>query len=118
MVVILIALSNITYSKSPILLFGIPDFYKNTQNFEFLDRLIENIPDDGIIMAQTNIAAKIAYRKVYMLRGDYMHYPQDYIVIDYRDGQQPNNFYGAGNFGDIVRNLANDPNYELYYDQG
>lgn len=119
LVVILVAISNITLLKSPILLFGIPDFYKNTGNFEFLDRLIEHIPEDGIIMAQTNIAAKIAHRKVYMLRGNYNDYPQDYIVVDTREGQEPNNFYGVGNdYRDVLKNLASDPNYEVYYDQG
>lgn len=104
--------------KSPALLFTNRAFYKHTQNFGFLNELIDHIPEDGIIMAQTNIAAKIANRKVYMLRDNYQKFDPDYIVIDKRDGQEPNNFLGIKDFEKLVNNLENDPNLYVYYDQG
>lgn len=104
--------------KSPLLLFFNKAFYNHTKNFEFLDTLIENIPEDGVVMAQTNIAAKLAYRKVYMLRDNYADFQPDYIVIDARGGQEPNNFWDVRYFDDLLINIKNDPNYQLFYDQG
>jgi uncharacterized membrane protein len=109
---------NIQILKSPFLLFTNKAFYAHSKNLKFLDDLIAHIPEDGVIMAQTNIAAKLAYRKVYMLREDYAKYDPDYIVIDERVGQEPNNFLGVGNFEELARNLAVDPRYELYYLSG
>lgn len=103
--------------KSPALLFTNPAFYKHTENFEFLDRLITHIPEDGTVMAQTNIAAKIAYRKVYMLRNEYKQFDPDYIVVDTRDGQEPNIFLGV-TFSKFINDLENDEDYEVIYDQG
>lgn len=104
--------------KSPALLFTNKAFYKHTQNFTFLNQLIDHIPDDGIIMAQTNIASKIAYRKVYMLRDNYDDFNPDYIVVDTRAGQEPNNFLGIKNFDQLIQNIESNQNYSIYYDQG
>jgi uncharacterized membrane protein len=104
--------------KSPALLFTNRAFYKHTENFDFLNELIKHIPEDGVVMAQTNIAGKIANRKVYMLRDSYSSFNPDYIVIDTRDGQEPNNFLGIKDFDQLVTNLKNDLNFEVYYDQG
>jgi uncharacterized membrane protein len=105
--------------KSPILLFTNNAFYKHTQNFAFLDTLIAAIPRDGSVMAQTNIAAKIADRpNVYMLRDSYAEFDPDYIVVDVRPGQEPNNFFDMDNFDQTIKNIENDPKYSLFYDQG
>ncbi len=109
---------SIVVFRSPALLAFNRDFYKHTSNFQFLDKLIENIPKDGVVMAQHNIAGKLAYRKVYILRDNYQDYKPDYIVIDARPGQEPNNFLGIKDFAELVNNLENDPDYEVYYDQG
>ncbi|PIP74652.1 MAG: hypothetical protein CO028_04130 [Candidatus Levybacteria bacterium CG_4_9_14_0_2_um_filter_35_21] len=118
LIVVVISFINIIYLNSPILLFGNLDFYKNTENFVFLDTLIENIPEDGIVMAETNIAARIAYRgKVIMLRDNYDQFSPDYVVVDFREGQEPNNFFGV-DFPDFKSKIYNDPTYFIYYDQG
>jgi uncharacterized membrane protein len=109
---------SVTLFNSPIKLAFNHAFYQHTQNFKFLDKLISNIPQDGIVMAQHNIAGKLAYRKVYILRDNYKDYNPDYIVIDTRLGQEPNNFLGLKSFEKIVNKLKNDPEYYLYYDQG
>jgi uncharacterized membrane protein len=119
-----IAICALVYStqilKSPALLFTNKAFYAHTQNLEFLNELVRNIPEDGIVMAQTNIAAKLAYRKVYMLRANYSEFSPDYIVIDSRDGQESNNWYGISSDGidALHKNLADDDSYDLYYEQG
>lgn len=122
-IIVLLAIFSYLYSsqvlKSPILLFTNNGFYQNTKNFAFLNKLIEQIPNDGIVMAQTNIASKIANRKhVYMLRDDYYNFDPDYIVFDKRDGQEPNNFFDLKDFYQTVSKIENDPNYEIFYDQG
>lgn len=104
--------------KSPALLFTNKAFYQNTKNHEFLDRLIQHIPEDGVVMAQTNIAAKLAYRKVYFLRENYSDFNPDYIVIDARKGQEPNNFLGIKNYEALIKTLEIDPNYTVLYKQG
>ncbi len=115
---IILIFFNIRVLSSPALLFTNQAFYSHTKNFKFLDTLIEHIPHNGVIMAQTNIASKIAYRKVYMLRNNYTDFNPDYIVVDIRSGQEPNNFLGIKNFHKLINDLSNDPNYTVYYNQG
>ncbi|MBP7842509.1 DUF2079 domain-containing protein [Candidatus Woesebacteria bacterium] len=104
--------------KSPALLFFNPAFYAHTKNQVFLEKLVSNIPDDGLVMAQTNIAAKIANRNVIMLRDSYDIFEPDYIVLDIRAGQEPNNFLGIGDITKIAKDIDGDENYVLFYDQG
>ena len=104
--------------KSPARLAFNRAFYQHTQNFEFLDQLLEHIPDEGTVMAQHNLAGKLADRKVYILRNKYQQFQPDYIVIDTRDGQEPNNFLGIKDFEQLVEDLEQDPSYQIYYDQG
>lgn len=109
---------NLQVLKSPALLFTNKAFYENTKNHQFLNDLIDHIPKEGIVMAQTNIAAHIAYRKVYMLRDDYFNYDQDYIVIDTRKGQEPNHFWNIKDYEKLIRNLDLDNDYEIFYQSG
>jgi uncharacterized membrane protein len=109
---------NVQILKSPALLFTNKAFYENTKNHQFLNDLIEHIPEDGIVMAQTNIAAHIAYRKVYMLRDDYFKYMPDYIVIDGREGQEPNHFWNIKDYKQLIKTLDADKNYEMFYQSG
>lgn len=109
---------NIYGYKSPALLFTNPAFYAHTQSSKFLDRLIAAIPKTGTVMAQHNVAARLAYRKVYILRNNYESFEPDFIVFDNRAGQEPNNFLGVSRWDDLVNDVTNDPLYELYYDQG
>lgn len=119
---VLIALFSLLLSlfvyHSPALLAFNRAFYQHTKNFVFLDRLLEQVPKEGTVMAQHNLAGKLADRKVYILRENYEKFKPDYIVIDARDGQEPNNFWGIKDFEKLVEKLANDPHYLVYYDQG
>lgn len=109
---------NLYIYRSPMLMAFNKDFYLHTENFTFLDELLKNIPENGTVMAQHNLAGKLAYRKVYILRENYEDFQPDYIVIDTRKGQEPNNFLGIKDFNNLTELLANDSNYEIYYDQG
>jgi uncharacterized membrane protein len=109
---------NMYVYKSPALLFFNPAFYKHTKTSLFLDRLLSHVPPTGTVMAQHNLAARLAYRRVFILRNPYDEFDPDYIVFDTRDGQEPNNFFGLSRWDDLVEMITTDPNYELYYDQG
>lgn len=104
--------------KSPLLLLSNQAFFDHTQNLKFLDELVEQIPKDGVVMAQTNIAAKIAHRNTYFLRENYSDFDPDFIVIDLRDGQEPSNFYGLIDFEKLTQRIATDSAYSVFYQSG
>ncbi len=109
---------NIWVYKSPALLFFNKDFYAHTKICKFLDNLLEAVLAEGVVMAQTNIAAKLASRHVYMLRDNYKQFDPDYIVVDTRNCQEPNNFLGIKDFEKLINNLQNDSNFEIFYNAG
>jgi len=115
LLVIAIAGLNFKILNSPLMLFTNKAFFDHSNDFAFLDNLVEAIPDDGIVMAQQNIAAKISDRKVYILREDYETFPQKYIVVDFREEQNPNNFFGIIHFDFFKNKLLTDKNYKLIY---
>jgi len=89
-----------------------PDFYKHTKDFKFLDDLVNKIPKEASVMTQNNLAVRFTHQDVFLLRNDYQGYDPDYVLIDSREGQNPNNFFGEKNLDKIVDRLQNDSNYE------
>lgn len=98
-----------------------PAFYAHTKNFTFLDALVSKVPQDGSVMAQNNLATRFSHQTVYLLRKNYWDYLPDYIVIDARERQNPNNFFGIKDYRGIenveaiINSLKTDPNYEIIY---
>lgn len=93
-----------------------PDFYKHTKEFVFLNDLIKKIPDNSSIMTQNNLAARFTHQKVWLLRENYDKYKPDYILIDNRAGQNPNDFFGtSGSVADIIKSIERDPKYKAIY---
>lgn len=98
-----------------------PVFYAHTKNFAFLDTLISQVPKNVTVMAQNNLATRFSHQTVYLLRKNYHDYEPDYIVIDSRDGQNPNNFFGLKDYqgiGDveaIISAIRADPTYQAVY---
>lgn len=92
-----------------------PDFYSHTKDFQFLDDLVKKIPRNASVMAQNNLAVRFTHQEVWLLRDDYQSYKPDYIVIDTRGGQNPNNFFGVKNFSKTVQSLKKDENYSAIY---
>lgn len=90
-------------------------FYAHTQNFTFLNDLIARVPKDGLLMTQNNLAARFTHRGVKLLRDDYKKYKAMWIVLDVREGQNVNNFYGIGGAQDFFNKLFIDPAYYVYY---
>jgi len=69
-------------------------FWQNTKKQEFMTRYINSIPrDKGLLMAQNNISTRFTRQDVVLLKKNYEEYNPDIIAIDFREGQNPNNFY-------------------------
>lgn len=98
-----------------------PAFYAHTKNFTFLDVLIAQVPKNATVMSQNNLATRLSHQTVYLLRKNYRDYQPDYIAIDARDGQNPNNFFGIkdyqgiGDVEEIIGSIRVDPAYQTIY---
>lgn len=96
-----------------------PAFYKQTKDFDFLNKMVQMIPKNASVMTQNNIAPHLTHSKnVWLLKIDYEKYRPDYILIDNRPGQNPNDFFGSDrnlNVGDFVSKISEDKNYKLIY---
>lgn len=101
-------------TKGPFRLSYIPDFYKNTQNFVYLDRLRNQIPINATVAAQSNLASRLTHQEqLWILWEDYQEHQADYIFFDSRDGQNPNNYAGMKNIAQMRERIAVDSNYSL-----
>lgn len=98
-------------------------FYAHTKNFKFLNDLLEKVPKNSMIMAPNNLASHLTHQKVILLRDKcrgckeeyYQLIKPDYIVIDFRSGQNPNNYYGVSDLSVIKTALEKDKNYSPFY---
>lgn len=94
-----------------------PAFYAHSKDFQFLDSLVEHIPlDRGTVMAPNNIAVRLTHHaEVMLLRADYQNFDPEVIVMDIREGQNPNNFWPLppAQFEKLYRDLLADPNYAI-----
>ena len=101
-------------------------FYTHTKDFTFLNDLVKKVPPDVTVMTQNNLASHFTHQDVRLLRDKcktcveehYRSVMPDLIVIDNRDGQNPNNYYGVGDMKKILKSLQKDKDYKLFYHQG
>ena len=91
------------------------DFYRHTKDFHFLNELLKKIPPNASVMTQNNLAVRFTHQKVWLLRDDYQNYNADYIMVDARGGQNPNNFFGIKDFLGVIKELRMDKHYLLIY---
>ncbi len=95
-------------------------FYEDTKQLQFLDKAIKLIPKNATIMTQNNIAPHFTHQKVYLLISDMKLYRveyyttkmPDYILIDNRSGQNPNDFFGVQDMKLLLSHLEKDKNYQ------
>lgn len=92
-----------------------PAFYNHTKDFAFLNNLVKKIPNNASVMTQNNLASHFTHQKVFLLKDNYDNYKPEYIVVDLRNEQNPNNFFGTKNILTIVELLRKDSKYELIY---
>jgi uncharacterized membrane protein len=91
-------------------------FYEHTKDLTFLNDLIKNIPTGSSVMTQNNLAVRFTHQQVWILSASYETHKPDYILIDNRKGQNPNDFFAsANNVDDIIKIIKEDKKYKLIY---
>lgn len=101
--------------RGPLAMAYNPALYSHSQDFEFLDKLISQAPDEKTVMTQNNLATRFTDRTVYLLRYNYEEYQPDYILMDVRDGQNANNFYGLADPKKLLMLIQKDEKYRQVY---
>lgn len=92
-----------------------PVFYTHTKDFEFLDKMVQMVPPNATVSTHNNLASRFTHQRVWLLKDSYEIHKPEYILIDNRQGQNPNNFTGTGSLDPILRAILNDPNYQAIY---
>lgn len=90
-------------------------FYDHTKDFVFLNNLIKKVPNNVSVMTQNNLAPRFTHQKIFLLKRDYENYKPEYILLDVRIGQNPNNFFGTVDVFEALGLLRKDLKYELIY---
>jgi hypothetical protein len=98
-------------------------FYQTTKNNSYLWNDLKKVPKDGTVITQNHIAYIFAHQGAYLFP-DHMYYinrvNQTYIVVDFRDGQNPNNYFPLGeeNMRNMIKQLVDQGKYKEYYHEG
>ncbi len=100
----------------PLALAGNGAFYAHTKDFGFLDTLVSQVPPGASVMTQNNLAVRFIHtNKTWLLRDGYDDIKPDYIVLDLREGQNPNNFFGVKDLTKLVMFLNRDTHFTKIY---
>jgi len=99
----------------PFLLAINPAFYKHTNDFKFLNDIVEKVPKDAYIMTQNNIGTRFTHQDVRLVQSKYEDSMPDYILLDVRPGQNPNNYFGTDNLSKTLMLIKNDNKYAKIY---
>lgn len=95
-----------------------PVFYKHTSDFKFLDELIAKIPPDASVMTQNNLGVRFDHQRFVYLREQYEPFAPEYILLDLREGQNPNDFLFAPSMPELLAKIKADKNYVITYNNG
>lgn len=105
--------------RGPFALAYNPAFYRQTQNLQFLNNLVNKVPKDKIVMTQNNLAPHFIHKSksVLLLRENYEGFKPDFIVMDLRSGQNQNDFFPIDNSKaqKILEKLRKDICYKTSY---
>jgi uncharacterized membrane protein len=97
-------------------------FYQHSGNFAFLDTLLDHVPKNAKVMAQNNLAARLTHGDVMLLIKELPvlkdEEKPEYIVLDLRAGQNPNNFFPFVDIQEFVAIMKLTGEYKIYYEQG
>lgn len=92
-------------------------FYAHSKNFGFLDKPISLIPSDASVATHNNLAVRFTHQNVHLLRSGEIP-DTDYVIIDARDGQNPNNFFGVSNIHNSLNLILQEKKYKIIYHEG
>ncbi|KKR56673.1 MAG: hypothetical protein UU05_C0011G0006 [Candidatus Curtissbacteria bacterium GW2011_GWA1_40_47] len=96
-----------------------PAFYENTKNFMFLEQAVSKIPKNASIATQNDLLSHFTHQPSWLLKT--IDDRAEYILLDVREGQNPNNYWGLGSLQDIktmLKTIQGNQNYALYYQNG
>lgn len=104
----------------PFLLAINPAFYRHTNDFEFLNKMIRMVPKNAKVVAQNNLASRFLHQDVWILRNNYSQYNPDYILLDFRPGQNVNNYLGIKEEDrkKLLNDILGNSDYAIVYHQG
>lgn len=95
------------------------EFYANTKRNMFLNNFIDQAPKNGSVMTQNHLTPRFIHNhdQVFLIRSDYWRFNPNYIAIELRNGQNPNNFWPMNEEAvkEMVQTLKSDRNYQLIY---
>jgi uncharacterized membrane protein len=78
----------------PLMLATHPVFYQQTKRIGVpLNEFTVQIPGEGLLMTQNNIAAHFTHREVMLLNEDFEKIAPEVIALDVGEGQNANNFF-------------------------
>lgn len=104
--------------KGPLSLAFHPVFLEHTKNFQFLENLIQVVPEGASVMTQNNLAVRFTDRDVWLIRENYEQLNPEFIVLDMREGQNPNNFYNVPAPENFLKKVSTDSAYLTVYETG
>lgn len=94
-------------------------FYKDTGNFNFLNKMVALVPKNASVMTQNNLATRFTHQNIQLLNEDYFIAKPDYILIDMREGQNPNDYFATANgiqeLQTIAQQILHDKTYTAIY---
>ncbi len=97
------------------------DFFNITRNMKFMDDFVNKIPKNGKIMTQNNLAVRFTHNDLYILSSyEYLEKIQpDVVAIDFRLGQNINNFWPVTpeKMEVIIDNLKSNPTYKIIFEE-
>ena len=86
---------------------------------KFFDDFISKVPRDGKIMVQNNLAVRFTHNNLYLLlsREHLENIDPDIVVLDFRPGQNPNNYWPMTEttMETMAKSLQNNPKYNIIY---
>ncbi|MFC1646903.1 DUF2079 domain-containing protein, partial [Patescibacteria group bacterium] len=94
-------------------------FYQHSKSFEFLNDMVSKVPQNASVMTQNHLAVRFTHQPLFLTDIEYEKYEPDFIVLDLRTDQNPNNIFGhhGKNFSNFVQKLSTDPRYTLIYNK-
>ena len=79
-------------------------------------KVVAKVPRNKSIMTQNNLAPHFTHHKnIWLLRNNFEEYSPDYIFIDIRKGQSPNDFFGSGDIMFILNRVRKSSKYKIIY---
>lgn len=101
--------------RGPLGLFYNPVFYEQNQRVKYLEDFLKNVPTNGVIYTQNDLAGRLSHLNVKTFRDDYKVINPDYVVLNLTPGQTPNAFSPLRyeSTKELKEQLLRDENYTV-----